>query len=147
MALWSPFLVSSTERVVNGKIFSFLRTYSPSHFENGTWNTGGGCNRTRPVGRDEIVDESGPTYRNIQVEEIGIAGEESGNSFGVVDVTEIMSMRRDGHPGVHTGNKWMKGYNDCIHWCLPGPVDVWNELLFELIKRQIRISSETEVQL
>ncbi|GFP98903.1 protein altered xyloglucan 4-like [Phtheirospermum japonicum] len=134
------------------KIFSFLRTYSPSHFENGTWNTGGGCNRKRPVGRDEVVGDSGPNweYRKIQVEEIGIArsaGEESGNSFGVLDVTEIMSMRRDGHPGVHKGNKWMKDINDCIHWCLPGPVDVWNELLFELIKRQIRVSSESEVRL
>ncbi|KAL3629250.1 hypothetical protein CASFOL_026472 [Castilleja foliolosa] len=126
------------------KIFSFLRTYSPSHFEHGTWNNGGGCNRTRPTERDEIVDESGPDleYRKIQVEEIEIAkssGEESGNIFEVLDVTKIMSMRRDGHPGIHWGNKWMKGYSDCIHWCLPGPVDVWNGLLFELIKRQIRV--------
>ncbi|KAK6155166.1 hypothetical protein DH2020_009414 [Rehmannia glutinosa] len=131
------------------KIFSLLRTYSPSHFENGTWNTGGGCNRTRPIGRDE-VDKGGPDwdYRKIQVEEIEIArnaGEKCGNSFEVLDVTEIMLMRADGHPGVHWGNRWMKGYSDCIHWCLPGPIDTWNELMFEMIKREIRLSSDREV--
>ncbi|KAK4417737.1 protein ALTERED XYLOGLUCAN 4-like [Sesamum alatum] len=124
------------------RIFSFLRTYSPSHFENGTWNTGGGCNRTAPIGRDEV--QKGGTdwdYRKIQMEEVEIArntGEESGNKFEILDVTEMMSMRVDGHPGLYWGNRWMKGYSDCIHWCLPGPIDVWNELLLELIKRQIK---------
>ncbi|KAG8384791.1 hypothetical protein BUALT_Bualt04G0155200 [Buddleja alternifolia] len=130
------------------KIFTLLRTYSPSHFENGTWNTGGGCNRTRPIEREE-VNEGGSDleYRKIQVEEIEnakSAGEESGNMFEILDVTEIMSMRPDGHPGVYWGNRWMKGYSDCIHWCLPGPIDTWNELLFEMIKRK---ATETEAQL
>ncbi|KAL0343966.1 UNVERIFIED_CONTAM: protein ALTERED XYLOGLUCAN 4-like [Sesamum angustifolium] len=124
------------------KIVSFLRTYSPSHFENGTWNAGGGCNRTVPIGRDE-VQKGGPDwdYRKIQIEEVETArnaGEESGNKFEILDVTEMMSMRMDGHPGLYWGNQWMKGYSDCIHWCLPGPIDVWNELLLELIKRQIK---------
>ncbi|PIM99032.1 hypothetical protein CDL12_28477 [Handroanthus impetiginosus] len=128
------------------KIFALLRTYSPSHFENGIWNTGGGCNRTRPFGKEE-VNRDGPNweYRKIQVEEIEIArnsGEESGNIFEVLDVTEMMAMRPDGHPGVHWGNIWMKGYNDCIHWCLPGPIDVWNELLLEVTKRRIDLSLE-----
>ncbi|PIN23554.1 hypothetical protein CDL12_03717 [Handroanthus impetiginosus] len=126
------------------KIFALLRTYSPSHFENGTWNTGGGCNRTLPVGKEE-ANSDGWEYRKIQVEEIEIArnsGEESGNNFEVLDVTEIMAMRPDGHPGVHWGNRWMKGYSDCIHWCLPGPVDVWNELLLEVTKRRIDLSLE-----
>ncbi|KAG8384792.1 hypothetical protein BUALT_Bualt04G0155300 [Buddleja alternifolia] len=131
------------------KIFTLLRTYSPSHFENGAWNTGGRCNRTRPIERGE-VNEGGSDlqYRKIQAEEIEIAksdGEESGNIFGILDVTEIMSMRPDGHPGVHWGNR--KGYSDCIHWCLPGPIDTWNELLLEMIKRQSTLSSEAEAQL
>lgn len=129
------------------KIFTLLRTFSPSQFENGTWNNGGGCNRTQPTGREE-VDKGWADweYRKIQVEETEIAkkeGEESGNKFEVLDITEMMVMRPDGHPGVHWGNKWMKGYSDCIHWCLPGPIDVWNELLFELIKRQSVLSPET----
>ena len=25
--------------------------------------------------------------------------------------------------------------NDCVHWCLPGPIDTWNEILLEVVKR------------
>ncbi|XP_075515120.1 xyloglucan O-acetyltransferase 3-like [Primulina tabacum] len=119
------------------KIFSLLRTYSPSHFENGAWNQGGGCNKTRPVGKEEIdMGRADFDYRKIQVEEVELAREAEeghGNVFEVLDVTEMMSMRSDGHPGVHWGNKWMKGYSDCIHWCLPGPVDTWNQLMLEIM--------------
>ena len=118
------------------KIVTFLRTFSPSHFEHGEWNTGGKCNRTRPIRPDE-VDRARPDweYRNIQVEVARDAGKE------VIDVTEMMLTRFDGHPGLFWGNKWMKGYSDCTHWCMPGPVDTWNELLLETIKRHNRISS------
>ncbi|CAA6670625.1 unnamed protein product [Spirodela intermedia] len=26
--------------------------------------------------------------------------------------------------------------NDCVHWCLPGPVDAWNEILLQLVRRR-----------
>ncbi|KAH6830230.1 hypothetical protein C2S53_000199 [Perilla frutescens var. hirtella] len=128
------------------KIIIFLRTFSPAHFENGAWNAGGGCNRTQPIQRDD-VNKAGPDweYRKVQEKEVDAArkaGEGRGNEFEVLDVTEMMSMRVDGHPGVHWGNQWMKGYSDCIHWCMPGPVDTWNELLLESIKRRNAISSQ-----
>ncbi|KAL6576704.1 hypothetical protein OROMI_010980 [Orobanche minor] len=117
-------------------IFTMLRTFSPSHFEHGEWNTGGVCNRTRPYGREEVIGrESNMEMRNTQVEEIERLRERGENRFEILDVTEMMGMRADGHPGVYGGNTWMKGYSDCIHWCLPGPIDVWNELLSEMIKR------------
>lgn len=121
-------------------IVTFLRTYSPAHFENGAWNMGGYCNRTRPVTEEEEDKNTNNwEFRDIQVEEIERArkeGEKRGNTFEVLDVTRAMDMRKDGHPGLHWGNKWMKGYNDCIHWCLPGPVDAWNEFLFEMLRTQ-----------
>lgn len=120
------------------KIFGLVRTYSPSHFENGAWNKGGGCNKTRPAGKGEIdMGRADFDYRKIQVEEVEIAREagEARCVFKILDVTEMMLMRPDGHPGVHWGNQWMKGYSDCIHWCLPGPIDAWNELMLEMIKK------------
>ncbi|PIM99496.1 hypothetical protein CDL12_28016 [Handroanthus impetiginosus] len=123
------------------KLFSVLRTFSPSQFENGAWNAGGGCNRTRPIQKEDLnKDVPDWDYRRIQVEEVEIArtaGEECANVFEILDVTEIMTMRPDGHPGIHWGNQWMKGYSDCIHWCLPGPIDTWNELLLEIITRYV----------
>ncbi|KAK4488485.1 hypothetical protein RD792_004249 [Penstemon davidsonii] len=122
------------------KVFTLLRTFSPSQFENGEWNTGGVCNRTRLVERDEVAREGYDwETRKIQVEEIEVArklGEKSGNIFEILDVTEMMLMRPDGHPDVYWGNTW-NGYSDCIHWCLPGPIDVWNELLLEVIRRRL----------
>ncbi|KAJ6740666.1 PROTEIN TRICHOME BIREFRINGENCE-LIKE 9-RELATED [Salix purpurea] len=116
-------------------IVTLLRTFSPSHFENGSWNTGGSCSRTSPYSEMEI-DFGGYEWeiRRMQVEETERA-KRKGKSFGVLDVTMAMLMRPDGHPGAFWGNQWMKGYNDCVHWCLPGPIDVWNDLLLALLRR------------
>ncbi|GAA0151063.1 hypothetical protein LIER_37225 [Lithospermum erythrorhizon] len=124
-------------------MFTLLRTFSPAHFEGGSWDQGGGCNRTRPFTEDEVIDRANGVdgeYRKVQVEEIERArkeGERWGNKFEVLDITKAMLMRPDGHPGLYWGNKWMKGYNDCIHWCLPGPVDAWNELLLYMLRKQL----------
>ncbi|XP_019161458.1 PREDICTED: protein ALTERED XYLOGLUCAN 4-like [Ipomoea nil] len=121
-------------------IVVFVRTFSPSHFEHGAWHNGGFCNRTRGLSREEVkVGGDDWEYRNIQVEEFERAkrdGEKRGNRFELMDVTRAMMMRPDGHPGEFWGNKWMKGHNDCLHWCLPGPIDTWNELLLQLLRSQ-----------
>ncbi|XP_071694656.1 xyloglucan O-acetyltransferase 3-like [Rutidosis leptorrhynchoides] len=115
------------------RLTTFLRTFSPSHFENGTWNNGGNCNRRKPLKEFEV--ESSEFYKEIsdmQNEEIEWVKTESlgkNKHFKVLDITKVMVMRADGHPGSFWGNKWMKGYNDCVHWCLPGPIDVWNDFL------------------
>ncbi|KAL2335621.1 hypothetical protein Fmac_016834 [Flemingia macrophylla] len=120
-----------------------LRTFAPAHFENGSWDTGGYCNRTGPVTEGEVdFDKFDWTVRNVQMEEFERAKKERGLGLGlglgfeVVDVARAMLMRPDGHPGEHWGNKWMKGYNDCTHWCMPGPVDMWSQFLLAVIKRR-----------
>uniref|UniRef100_A0A7C9CIL9 Uncharacterized protein n=2 Tax=Opuntia streptacantha TaxID=393608 RepID=A0A7C9CIL9_OPUST len=120
---------------------TFVRTYSPAHFEGGTWNNGGSCNRTRPYGKEEADTDKSTDLelRRQQVEEVERVGKEGngkGRAFRVLDVTRAMLMRPDGHPGEYWGNKWMKGYNDCVHWCLPGPIDVWNDLLLVALERE-----------
>ena len=53
----------------------------------------------------------------------------------LMDVTRIMLRRPDGHPdryGHGAGDHG--GFDiDCLHWCLPGPIDVWNELLLQIM--------------
>lgn len=120
---------------------TLLRTFSPAHFENGTWDTGGACVRTRPYGEGEIdLGSSEWAFRNIQMEEMARAEgvrRERGRRFAALDVTRAMLMRPDGHPGEHWGNKWMRGYNDCVHWCLPGPIDVWSDFLMAALSQSI----------
>lgn len=130
-----------------GKLVTIVRTFSPAHFENGVWNTGGYCNRTGPSSAKEINSESFDwKLRDIQIEEMEKAKREAdremkGRRFETIDVTMAMTMRADGHPGEFWGNKWMKGYNDCVHWCMPGPIDVWNDFLMEVMRKEATMDS------
>ncbi|KAH9742019.1 protein ALTERED XYLOGLUCAN 4-like [Citrus sinensis] len=122
------------------KMLALFRTFSPAHFEHGAWDTGGSCNRTSPFSEKDIdyLGDFRWKLRNVQEREIERAREEAadGNKmFGVLDVTMAMLMRPDGHPGAFWDNKYMKGYNDCVHWCLPGPIDVWNDLLIQVLTK------------
>ncbi|KAK3220920.1 hypothetical protein Dsin_014890 [Dipteronia sinensis] len=63
-----------------------------------------------------------------------------------MDITEAFGYRHDGHPGPYRSpdpNKITKRGpggkpppQDCLHWCMPGPVDTWNELVLETIRRE-----------
>lgn len=64
----------------------------------------------------------------------------------VMDITRPFAYRADGHPGPyrnHDPNKKVaRGPDgkpppqDCLHWCMPGPIDTWNEYLFTMLKRE-----------
>ncbi|XP_062010049.1 xyloglucan O-acetyltransferase 4 [Rosa rugosa] len=134
MAFRSAFKYISNCKNCKGGLLTLLRTFAPAHFENGAWNTGGYCNRTSPL-REAQVDFTKFDWemRKIQIEEIERARKEE-KKIKVLDITRAMLMRPDGHPGLHWGNQWMKGYSDCVHWCMPGPVDYWNNFLMALIR-------------
>ncbi|KAL6139642.1 hypothetical protein ACLB2K_057944 [Fragaria x ananassa] len=135
MAFRSAFKYISTCKNCKGGLLTILRTFAPAHFENGAWNTGGYCNRTSPFGEAEVDYKTFDwEMRNIQIKEIKDARRNNGKQFRVLDITRAMLMRPDGHPGIHWGNQWMKGYSDCVHWCMPGPVDYWNNFLMALIR-------------
>ncbi|KAI3462828.1 hypothetical protein Pfo_019491 [Paulownia fortunei] len=133
-------------RAINAANFNgvtFLRTYAPSHFEGAVWDKGGDCVRTRPYKRNEIVleDYSLEMYL-IQLEELRIAqkaGRRNGGKFRLFDATKAMLLRPDGHPSKYghwpVANQTFA--NDCVHWCLPGPIDSWNDFLQEMLKREI----------
>ena len=57
-----------------------------------------------------------------------------GLEFLMMNTTEIMLLRPDGHPNNygHAKDKNVT-LNDCVHWCLPGPVDTWNEFLLYML--------------
>ncbi|MED6182032.1 Protein trichome birefringence-like 19 [Stylosanthes scabra] len=126
----------------NFKGVTFLRTFSPSHFENGLWNQGGNCLRRRPFRSNETQLEGTflELYR-IQLEELKIAEEEGrdkGLRFRLFDTTQAMLLRPDGHPSRygHWPNENVTLYNDCVHWCLPGPIDTWSDFLLHLLKME-----------
>ncbi|KAL5808250.1 hypothetical protein ACOSQ3_028941 [Xanthoceras sorbifolium] len=122
----------------NFKGITFMRTFAPSHFENGLWNEGGNCARTRPFRSNETALE-GVDFElyMTQLEEFNIA-EKQGKKFRLLDTTQATLLRPDGHPSRygHLPNENVTLYNDCVHWCLPGPIDTWSDFFLEMLKME-----------
>ncbi|ONK69438.1 uncharacterized protein A4U43_C05F22890 [Asparagus officinalis] len=132
--------LKAINRLPNFKGMVMLRTLSPSHFENGEWNNGGNCVRTKPFrGNETKMEEMEFKLYRAQVEEFEKAkteGLKRGLEFRMMDTTQAMLLRPDGHPSRygHRAHENVTLYNDCVHWCLPGPVDVWNDFLFHVLR-------------
>ncbi|XP_020107764.1 protein ESKIMO 1 [Ananas comosus] len=123
----------------------FFMSMSPNHITSEAWDnpTGIKCametlpvtNRTTPldVGTDwrlfTVADEVIRSMKKVPVH--------------FVNITALSELRKDAHTSVHTlrQGKLLTAeqqadpatYADCIHWCLPGLPDIWNEFLFARI--------------
>ncbi|KAE9589715.1 putative PC-Esterase, protein trichome birefringence-like 17/18 [Lupinus albus] len=130
---------------------TIVRSYSPDHYRGGAWNTGGSCTgKVKPVAPGELQGNRHTNYMHQQqVTGFNRAIKKLTNrsKLKLMDITEMFQYRHDGHPGPYRSldrNKITKRGRygrpppqDCLHWCMPGPVDTWNELLFEIIKREL----------
>lgn len=47
-----------------------------------------------------------------------------GTRFHILDISHMSEFRADAHPSAAGGKK----HDDCMHWCLPGLTDIWNDL-------------------
>ncbi|KAL5989213.1 Protein trichome birefringence-like 25 [Asimina triloba] len=129
------------------KALIMFRAVTPDHFENGEWFSGGTCNRTVPFRDGEIdLSDVDKVMRDIELgefEKAASAGQEKGLKMKLLDTTQLALMRPDGHPGPYrqfhpfAKDKNAKVQNDCLHWCLPGPIDNWNDLVMEMCARII----------
>ncbi|KAF5779429.1 putative PMR5 domain, PC-Esterase [Helianthus annuus] len=126
----------------NFKGIVFLRSFVPSHFEGGPWDKGGDCVRTKPLKSNEsVMEDYNVEMYKTQLQEYKY-GEREGRKKGVkitlMDMTQIMQLRPDGHPSKygHLPLQNVTMANDCVHWCLPGPIDSWNDFLMELMIRE-----------
>ncbi|KAJ0975815.1 hypothetical protein J5N97_017780 [Dioscorea zingiberensis] len=126
-----------------------LTTFSPAHFE-GEWNNAGACSKLEPFREGEKkMGYMDMEMRRIGVEELKDAAEKKKRKMGengsvkyeALEVSDLAWMRPDGHPGAYMNPfPYAQGFkermpNDCVHWCLPGPIDTWNEILLDMIKR------------
>ncbi|KAL4205322.1 hypothetical protein AMTRI_Chr01g114040 [Amborella trichopoda] len=130
---------------------AIVRAYSPDHYEGGEWNTGGSCTgKVRPLRVGELVENLFTERMHAQQKE-GFEkalkkGSHGASRLRFMDITEMFGYRPDGHPGPYRSpdpnKKTKRGPHgepppqDCLHWCMPGPIDTWNELVFEIIRRE-----------
>ncbi|KAH6798583.1 TRICHOME BIREFRINGENCE-LIKE 16 [Perilla frutescens var. frutescens] len=101
---------------------AFFRSISPRHFFNGDWNTGGTCDNTTPLsgGKAVLKDDSSDPVAAHAVR---------GTNVKHLDITALSELRDEGHISRYS-IKATPGMQDCLHWCLPGIPDAWNEILF-----------------
>jgi GDSL/SGNH-like Acyl-Esterase family found in Pmr5 and Cas1p len=103
------------------KLKVFLRTLSPRHFFNGEWDSGGRCDNNNPLSRGYVVS-------NDSSEDPDAAGAVKGTRIRLLDITGLSQLRDEGHISKYSINA-ARGVQDCLHWCLPGVPDTWNEIL------------------
>ena len=69
--------------------------------------------------------------------EAAAASQRNGAELRLLDITAAMELRPDGHPSRygHPPGGSVEGsfVVDRLHWCLPGPIDLWSELLFHML--------------
>ncbi|AEE27285.1 TRICHOME BIREFRINGENCE-LIKE 25 [Arabidopsis thaliana] len=137
----------------NHKAQVLFRTTTPDHFENGEWDSGGFCNRTMPFteGSEGEMKSEDVSMRDIELEEFykttTTQQEGSNSNIVLLDTTSMSLLRPDGHPGPYRYPNPFAGLknkelnqvqNDCLHWCLPGPIDSWNDLMVEVMLNRER---------
>ncbi|XP_076900539.1 xyloglucan O-acetyltransferase 1-like [Bidens hawaiensis] len=136
---------TTLKALVNRKIDVIVTTFSPAHFE-GDWDSLDACSKTKPFDENEKSLEGMDYEMRRQENEQVISAKKSVEKFKgfrleALDVTKLALMRPDGHPGSYmypfpfANGKRERVPNDCVHWCLPGPIDTWNEIMLDIMQR------------
>ncbi|XP_020098214.1 protein trichome birefringence-like 26 isoform X2 [Ananas comosus] len=117
-----------------------FRTWTPDHFEFGRRSSGGVCNRTKPYKEGEFSgDDWDHLMRGVEIEEFEKAvavGTQNGTRIRLLDTYHLSLLRPDGHPGPYYRfhpDLRTRTYNDCLHWCLPGTLEAWNDIVMEMV--------------
>ncbi|KAL0306571.1 UNVERIFIED_CONTAM: protein trichome birefringence-like 31 [Sesamum radiatum] len=126
----------------------FFTTMSPTHLWSWEWKPGtdGNCfNETQPIDGSYWGTGSNLDIMGIVEDVLG----ELKVKVTLLNITQLSEFRKDGHTSVFGERKGKlltkeqrndpKNYADCIHWCLPGVPDTWNEILYALLLQDYRV--------
>ncbi|XP_073036890.1 protein trichome birefringence-like 33 isoform X2 [Primulina eburnea] len=117
----------------------FFTSMSPFHQKSSEW---GGLPDGNCYNETTLIDD--PTYWGYECSKpiMRVISEVfSRSQFPIIflNVTQLSGYRKDAHSSVYK-KQWVPltpekianpmSYADCVHWCLPGVPDTWNEFLF-----------------
>ncbi|XP_057743970.1 protein trichome birefringence-like 3 [Arachis stenosperma] len=120
----------------------FFTTMSPAHTKSEEWGHKDGVkcfNETKPV-RKKNHWGSGSNKGMMSV--VASVVKKMKVPVTVINITQISEYRIDGHSSVYTetGGKLLDEEEkanpknaDCIHWCLPGVPDTWNQIFLAML--------------
>ncbi|KAH9624610.1 hypothetical protein KSS87_010313 [Heliosperma pusillum] len=123
----------------------FFSSMSPLHIKSLDWDNPGGvkcAKETTPILNTTIPINVGTDKR------LFVAAHNESQSMkrvpiNFLNITTLSEYRKDAHTSVYTIRQGKmlspeqkadpENYADCIHWCLPGLPDTWNEFLYTSI--------------
>nr|XP_010921533.1 protein trichome birefringence-like 33 isoform X2 [Elaeis guineensis] len=117
----------------------FFTSMSPSHGKSIDWGDEPGRNCYNETTMIEDPTYWGSDCRRSVMKVIGEVFSETEIPITFLNITQLSSYRKDAHTSIYK-KQWTPltpeqlanpySYADCVHWCLPGLQDTWNELLF-----------------
>lgn len=121
----------------------FFASMSPSHQKSIEWGGEADKNCYNETRMIEDPNYWGSDSRKSIMQVIAKEfGKFSKIPISFLNITQLSSYRKDAHTTIYK-KQWNKltqeqlanpfSYADCVHWCLPGLQDTWNELLFTKI--------------
>ncbi|CAM8969602.1 unnamed protein product [Rhodiola kirilowii] len=117
----------------------FFTSMSPYHIMSAEWGgkEGGNCYNETTIISDKTYWGSECSKSMMQLTKDEFAKSEY--PVTVLNITQLSSYRKDAHLSIYKKH-WVPltpeqvanpiSYADCVHFCLPGLQDTWNELLF-----------------
>ncbi|KAM1595223.1 hypothetical protein PS2_001504 [Malus domestica] len=116
----------------------FFTSMSPVHGKSTDWggDRGGSCYNQTTLSEDPNYKGSDSTDDIMQI--IGEVFNKSKVPITFLNITQLSSYRKDAHTSIYKKQRSRLSPEqlanpiryDCVHWCLPGLQDTWNELLF-----------------
>ncbi|KAI3472824.1 hypothetical protein Pfo_030419 [Paulownia fortunei] len=138
LTTWAKWLMHN---VNHNRTSAFFISMSPVHQQSSNWNHPDGiaCAReTAPILNTSMSLDMGTDRRLLEVATNVIMA--TGIPVTLVDITTLSEYRKDAHTSVYTIRQGKlltpeqkadpATFADCLHWCLPGVPDTWNELLY-----------------
>ncbi|KAE8728888.1 Protein trichome birefringence-like 34 [Hibiscus syriacus] len=139
---WAQWLEVHVNR---NKTKLFFMSMSPTHQKAAKWGGIGGKNcysETELVTEEGYVGDGASPRMMRVVDKVLDELKTRGLNVQMINITQLSDYRKEAHPSIYRKH-WEtiteeqlanpKNYSDCIHWCLPGVPDVWNELLYAYI--------------
>lgn len=142
METWSDWIYKNID---TAKQSVFFMSISPLHINSNQWGDPNGIKcalETQPVLNytEPLNVGSDPQMFDLVA---NLTRSMSKVPVTFIDITRMSEYRKDAHTSVHTVRQGKvltskqqadpKTYADCIHWCLPGVPDIWNQILYSKI--------------
>ncbi|XP_009785177.1 xylan O-acetyltransferase 1-like [Nicotiana sylvestris] len=141
LTTWSQWIDNNVD---TNRTRVFFMSMSPLHIKSLDWNNPDGIKCAKET--TPVLNTSMPLSVGTDKRLFVIAANVT-QSINVpvyfLNITTLSEYRKDAHTSVHTirQGKMLKPeqqadpttYADCIHWCLPGLPDTWNEFIYSRI--------------